>query len=284
MFREGYKCMPDYPDLSRHPRGLLSYIEEMEPPSAYLAARGYVAAEVIGGTFSSVMSSTDGYVPDPHDDPVSQRHLFLTLPPYGMQIGDDAMIEQLRTIHQLSGELGSKMSELELGWYLIFMSLMSQVPRNIIDALINIPTNGTGQRRVICDVADAIFPDKSDFRQFIRKLRGLTDVLQVRRNAVAHSVIRIVSHLAGPRIVVTGTTKPSKLPKPDPKEIEKEIIACLKEADRQIAFIKHYLQYVSTGSLSMPSPVCPQPNTGWKNPLSEDPAKKPQRKKRQPES
>jgi hypothetical protein len=254
------------------------------------AAAGYASGQGSAMAFSSFIYAppSDGYLPDPHDDPASLLTLFLTLPPRGVQIGDAAMMEQLRVIHQLSGELCSKMSELELGIYLMLMTLMSQSPRNVINALARTQNNGSGQRKIIWAVADALFPDLpdqvSEFRLFFRSLLTSLEQLQGRRNTVAHSIINITSHLAGPRILITGTNQPSKLPKLEPKEVETEIEACLSEADRLLQAMKHYLHYVSTDVLSLPDPVSPQPKSGWTNPLVDNPVEKAQQKKRQPKS
>lgn len=240
------------------------------PIQLHLAARAMAAAS--GHAFFVYAPPSDGYVPGPHDDPQKLLELIMGSSPLPRESEPwpPELPQQINLIYKLAGELGSKISEVELGWYLILISLMPQTPRPIIDAIINGKGNPNGgqQRNIIWAIMCAVFPDEgSDFQGFFKKLFAATGELQGRRNAAIHSIIKIGPHQGHSRIVVTGTTRPSKLSQLEPSEIKDELESCLVEADRIIEAIKRYFQHVSTSELSTPALTLPQLDSGWSNPL-----------------
>jgi hypothetical protein len=178
--------------------------------------------------------------------------------------------EKLRRIHELVGQLATEVSDIDLGWYLLFTCIMHQTPREITDAIINVHKTGEGQRQTIMATAKAVFPDGSDELKFIGQFKARTDELIGRRNAAIHSIIAIGNFIIPPQIIAAGTSKPSKLAG---KDIERELESCLIEAE----FLAHTLQafMYSLNVSGKASPVLerPQPAAGWKNPLSDTPAK-----------
>lgn len=220
----------------------------------------------------AAMTVSEGYVPDPHEDPKKLLELIMSSPPLprASEPWPSELPQQIALIYKLAGELGSKMSEIELGWYLMLISIMPQTPRSIINAIINPrgSTNGGQQRHTVQVIAQAIFPDeKSDFRVFFGKLQAATDALQNKRNAAVHSIIKIGLHQGHSRIIVTGTTTPSKLPDLVPSKIRERLEECISEADRIIGAIQKYFHHVDTHELSTPTPICPRLDAGWSHPL-----------------
>jgi hypothetical protein len=266
--------MVDTPEDDKIPDGLSflqNYPDVVSP--IVRAAAGYASGQGSAMAVSSFVYAppSDGYVPDPHDDPKKLLELInSSAPAMATGLWPSDQPQQIDMIYRLAGELGSKMSEIELGWYLVLISLMPQTPRPIIDAVINPrkSTNGGQQRGIILEIARSIFPDdKSDFRLFLKELKTATDTLQGRRNAAIHSIIKIGLHQGYSRIVVTGTTQPSKLPDLTPSKIKDELKSCIDEADRIIEAIKKYFQHVSTRELSTPDLVFPQLDNEWSPPL-----------------
>jgi hypothetical protein len=175
------------------------------PIQLHLAASTMAAAS--GHAFFVYAPPSDGYVPDPHDDPTKLLELIMASSPLprGSEPWPCDLSQQIDLIYKLAGELGSRISEVELGWYLILISLMPQTPRQIIDAIINSKGNPNGgqQRSIIWAVMCAIFPDEtSDFRSFFKDLLTATNNLQSERNAAIHSIIKIGPHQGHSRIIV----------------------------------------------------------------------------------
>jgi hypothetical protein len=256
-------------------------VDTASPTVVALTGRMRIYASMMGfGSFVYVPPS-DGYAPDPHDDPVQLLEIFLKAD--DSKVTDKALVELLDAIYKLAGKLNSKISRIERGWYLIFLCLMHQVPREIIDGIMRTQTNGLGHKKIVLEVANSILPKESDIRQFLIDLDAQSNALMQRRNAAAHSVIEITAHLGDSSFVITGTTKPSRLPRV-PRQVKEELDACLTEADRLIDAVKHFLMHADTASYSSPALVSPQLKAGWNNPLQKNPVKKPAQKKHQPQS
>jgi hypothetical protein len=195
------------------------------------------------------------------------------------------MTDKLRRIYALVGELSTKLSEVELGWYRIFSCLMHQTPGVIRDAIINTQRTGDGQRQIVMATAKAVYPDEnSEAMKFIKALKEQTDNLAGRRNAAIHSIIdldyglppstffgpvgRVMLMRSGwrePEVFAKGVSKASKLAG---KDIEAELADCLAIAARLLSAIDSFLDALDV-SHGPPSPAAkpPQLRVGWKNPL-----------------
>jgi len=101
------------------------------------------------------------------------------------------MTNKLRSIYALIGELSTKLSGVELGWYRIFCCLMHQTPGIIRDAIINTQWTGDGQRQIVMATAKAVYPDeKSEARKFIKTLKIQTGPYGITANCVAPGFVR----------------------------------------------------------------------------------------------
>jgi hypothetical protein len=177
--------------------------------------------------------------------------------------------ERLRYIHQLVGELSSQMSDIELGWYLLFTCLMHQTPREITDTIIKLHKTGEGQRQPIMAVASTVFPKDSDSLKFIGQLKCRTDSLAGRRNAAIHCIIHTAEWAIPRKIVAAGIAKRSPLAD---KDIVSELEDCLKEADVLASAINSFLDALDVRGQA-PALEPPRLKAQWKNPLSDTPAK-----------
>jgi hypothetical protein len=178
--------------------------------------------------------------------------------------------DKLRRIHELVGQLATEVSDIDLGWYLLFTCMMHQSPREITDAIINVHKTGEGQRQTIMATAKAVFPADSEELKFIGQLKARTDDLIGRRNAAIHSIIAIGNFIIPPTIIAAGTSKPSKLAD---KDIEKELESCLLEADTLAHTLQGFMSSLGVRGKASPALERLRPAAGWKNPLSDSPAK-----------
>ena len=178
--------------------------------------------------------------------------------------------EKLRRIYELVGQLSTEVTDIELGWYLLFTCLVPQTPREVVDAIINVHKTGEGQRQTIMAVARSVFPDGSDELKFIGLLKERTDVLVGRRNAAIHCIIDIGHYVVPPRIVVAGVAKRSKLADLD---VEEELQSCLRAAGPITAAITSFMDGLDSQGKASPALIRPRLKAGWKNPLSSIPAK-----------
>lgn len=187
------------------------------------------------------------------------------------------MTAQLRRVHELIGQLTSKVSEIDTLWYLIFTCLMHQTPRAIADAIVNVHRTGEGQRQPILAVAAVVFPRGSAAIKFLGQLKQRTDEIASRRAAAVHSVISIQG-VPGQRVHARGITKPSKLAG---KDIEADLVACIADSDTVIDAAGSFLSALSSFEQPSPALKSPQLKDGWKNPL-EDKSREPSQQTRPP--
>lgn len=171
------------------------------------------------------------------------------------------MTDPLRRVHELIGQLTSKVSEIDQYWYLILTCLMPQSPREIVDAIVNVHKTGEGQRQPVIAVAATVFPKDSVPLRFVGQLKKRTDDLSGRRNAAVHSIISIQG-VPGQRVHARGYSKPSKLAG---KDVEAELLDCLTEADRIIVAADSFLKALSSYGETAPDLDRPRLKDGWKS-------------------
>jgi hypothetical protein len=174
------------------------------------------------------------------------------------------LAEKLRKIYELVGELSTHVANIDLGWYLLFTCLMPQSPRQLVDAIINVHRTGEGQRQTVMAVVATLYPDDSEIRAWLSKLKAQTDNVVSRRNAAVHSVIDIAHFIIPPRIVAAGTSKPSKL---RDKDIELELADCIKTAKHLAQAIQVFIDSLDTTGQPSPALKCPKLKVGSTLPL-----------------
>jgi len=176
--------------------------------------------------------------------------------------------KKLDHLHMLVGRLSSRVSEVELGWYMIFTCIMHQCPRSLVDAIINTQRNSDGQRNFVLATAREIWPDTADGKRqpeydFICILKNRTEELVGRRNSAIHAIIEIGDFLVPHRIVVVGTTKRSKLA--DISDIETELSTAYDSAKEIVDAIWSFLEALDTCGQRSPDSIPPQLRAGWKH-------------------
>lgn len=155
-------------------------------------------------------------------------------------MGRPVVERDLRRIYELVGETTTLWSQAEELWYLTFTALMSESPREKVDAIYGMFQSSKMQRELIMAIAkpaldsqpevyrkDAKARARKNLLTRIGQLHAQTNTLSSRRNAVAHTAFEIGNHIVPPTIVAVGPYKRSPLAD---KEIIPELESLVDDA------------------------------------------------------
>ena len=112
--------------------------------------------------------------------------------------------KEIDRLYLLIGRVATEFSSIETIWYLIFTTLIHQIPRPAVDAIFHQIRTGHQQRQMIVAVADATLSKDSPALLSIKELAVKTRIVAERRNNALHSAVYITEAAIPPRIVAAG--------------------------------------------------------------------------------
>ena len=153
--------------------------------------------------------------------------------------------KEIDRLYLLIGRVATEFSSIETIWYLIFTTLIHQIPRPAVDAIFHQIRTGHQQRQMIVAVADATLSKDSPALLSIKELAVKTRIVAERRNNALHSAVYITEAGIPPRIVAMGVSKRSPLAD---KNIAEEI-ADLYRTAAHLALDMHALRFQMINSV-----------------------------------